>query len=139
VRAIDPRTRSAFLALILVQAAHSIEEYAFALYEVFSPARFASGLVSADRAVGFAILNAAFVAFGAWCYLARVRPGRPSAPGWMWPWVLIELSNGIVHPAMAVHRGRYFPGVATAPLLLVLAAFIGIRLLRRHSSGQAGA
>ena len=37
----EPRSRTAFLALILVQAAHSTEEYAFALYDVFAPARFA--------------------------------------------------------------------------------------------------
>ena len=33
----EPRTRTAFLALILVQAAHSTEEYAFALYEELAP------------------------------------------------------------------------------------------------------
>ena len=132
----EPRTRNAFLALILVQAAHSIEEYTFALYDVFAPARFASGLVSSNLAVGFALLNAALVAFGAWCYLARVRPRRTSAPGWMWPWVLVELANGIVHPTIAVLRGGYFPGVATAPVLFILAAFIATQLLRGRRSSR---
>jgi len=134
----EPRTRTAFLALILVQAAHSTEEYVFALYDVFAPARFASEFVSSNPALGFALLNAAIVAFGAWCYLARVRPGRASAPGWMWSWVLVSLGNGVVHSTMAVLRGGYFPGVATAPILFVLAAFIATRLLReRHSSTWA--
>ena len=128
-------TRTAFLALILVQAAHSTEEYVFALYDVFAPARFASELVSSSPALGFAILNVAIVAFGAWCYLARVRPGRASGPGWMWPWVLVSLGNGVGHTTIALLRGGYFPGVATAPILFVLAAFIATRLLRgRHSS-----
>ena len=129
----EPRTRTAFLALILVQAAHSAEEYTFALYEVFAPARYASEFVSSNPALGFAILNAAIVAFGAWCYLARVGPGCASAPRWMWPWVLVSLGNGVVHSAIALLRGGYFPGIATAPILFVLAAFIAIRLLReRH-------
>ncbi len=130
VRPVDPRTRRAFLILIVVQAAHSIEEYAFRLYDVFAPARFATSLVSSNPALGFAVLNASFVAFGAWCYLARVRPGRPSAPAWIWPWVLIELGNGIVHSTMALLRGGYFPGVATAPVLFALAAFIGVQQIR---------
>ena len=136
----EPRTRTAFLALILVQAAHSAEEYTFALYEVFAPARFASELVSSNPAQGFAILNAAIVAFGAWCYLARVRPGRASAPVWIWPWVLVSFGNGVVHSTMAFLRGGYFPGVATAPILFVLAAFLAAQLIRgRHSSTVAGA
>jgi hypothetical protein len=136
----EKRTRDAFLALILVQAAHSTEEYVFALYDVFAPARFASELVSDDPALGFAILNAALVAFGAWCYLARVRPGRASAPGWMWPWVLVSLGNGVVHSAMAILRGGYFPGVATAPILFVLAAVIAAQLLGgRQSAPRAAA
>ncbi len=135
-----PRTRTAFLVLILVQAAHSTAEYVFALYDVFAPARFASELVSSSPALGFAILNAAIVAFGAWCYLARVRPGRASAPVWIWAWVLVSFGNGVVHSTMAFLRGGYFPGVATAPILFVLAAFIAARLLRmRNASTPAAA
>ena len=36
----DRTTRLAFLLVILAQAAHSIEEYAFRLYDLFPPARF---------------------------------------------------------------------------------------------------
>jgi hypothetical protein len=126
--------RATFLALIVVQGAHSIEEYVFGLYEVFAPARFASGLVSNDLATGFAILNVTIVAFGIWCYAARVGPGRPSAPGWIWAWILLELGNGVVHTTMAVLRGGYFPGVATAPLLFLLALFLATRLLRARRS-----
>ena len=125
-----PLTRHAFLALILVQVAHSIEEYVFKLYEVFAPARAVSGLVSDNLAAGFVIVNGLFVAFGVWCYLARVRPDRASAPGWMWPWVLIEVANGFGHSTVALVRGGYFPGVATAPILFVLAVFLTTRLLR---------
>jgi hypothetical protein len=136
---VDRRTQRLFLALIAAQAAHSIEEYAFALYEVFPPARFASSLLSSNLAVGFVILNAAFVVFGLWCYLARVRPGHVSARAWVWPWVLIEAGNGVGHSIIAVARGGYFPGVATAPVLLVLALALGARLLHGHDLGRKAA
>ena len=126
----DRRTQRLFLALIVAQSAHSIEEYSFALYDVFAPARFASRLVSSDPAVGFLILNAAIVAFGFWCYLARVRPNHPSARAWVWPWILVELGNGVGHPIIAIVRGSYFPGVATAPVLLVIALALAVRLSR---------
>src|SRR5262249_13233521 len=54
----------AFAALVVAQAAHSIEEYTFRLYDTFPPARFVTSLVSADRARGFVIVNVALVAFG---------------------------------------------------------------------------
>jgi hypothetical protein len=40
------RTELAFLALILAQTAHSIEEYIARLHDVFAPARFVSSLFS---------------------------------------------------------------------------------------------
>ena len=68
----DSRSRATFLALIVAQAAHSIEEYVFRLFDVLAPARFMSGLLSSDLARGFAIANIALVLFGVWCYVARV-------------------------------------------------------------------
>lgn len=53
------RSSAAFLALILAQAAHSIEEYVFRLYDVLAPARFVSGLVGVDRQIGFVIVGGA--------------------------------------------------------------------------------
>jgi hypothetical protein len=126
----DARTRFAFLALILTQAAHSVEEYAFRLYDVFAPARFVSGLIGVNLAVGFAVFNTALVLFGLWCYAARVRSGHRSALGWMWLWVVIEMSNGVVHPVIALARGGYFPGVITAPILLALSIFLAVRMAR---------
>ena len=118
------------MILVLVQAMHSVEEYVFKLYEVFGPARFVSGLVSDDLPTGFAVVNIGFVALGTWCYLARVRPAHVSARSWVWPWVVVEGANGIVHSVIALQRGGYFPGVLTAPLLLATSLYLGIRLKR---------
>jgi hypothetical protein len=127
---VEPRSQVAFLALILVQAAHSVEEYVMGLYDVFAPARLVSGLVSDDLATGFLVVNAGLVAFGAWCYVAPVRSGWPSARGLVWFWVVLELGNGVGHLILAASRGGYFPGVATAPLLLATAIALAFLLWR---------
>jgi hypothetical protein len=119
-----------FLLLILAQAAHSIEEYVFGLYDLFAPARFVSGLVGIDRAVGFVVVNSLLVLFGLWCWVARVRPQRKGARGLAWFWAVLELGNGFAHLGLAVAAGGYFPGLATAPLLLVVAAWLAKRLVR---------
>ena len=87
---VSVRTRNLFLGLMVAQAAHSAEEYAFRLHDVLPPARFSSGLVSKDLALGFALVNVALVLFGAWCYWARVRPSHPSGRWWAWFWTLLE-------------------------------------------------
>ena len=120
--------------LIVVQAAHSTEEYLGRLWESFPPARFVSGLISRDFEAGFLALNVLLVAFGAWCFLWPVRHGRPSAVPLAWTWVVIETINGIGHPLWSLRQGGYTPGVATAPLLLLLALSLARRLTTSPSS-----
>ena len=119
-----------FLCLILSQAAHSIEEYCFRLYDVLAPARFISGLVSNNLAFGFVVANVVLVSFGLWCYLARVRKGHASGRGWAWFWTVLEASNGANHLVLAWSARGYFPGAGTAPLLLGFSLWLGINLSR---------
>ena len=126
------RRQLIFLLLILAQAAHSIEEYLAGLYEVFAPARFVSSLVGSDLALGFLIANAAIVTFGLWCWAVPVRSGWHAAPRVVWFWTILEFGNGIGHLVLAVSRRTYFPGVATAPLLLLFAGWLAV-LQARHA------
>ena len=87
-----------FLALVTTQAAHSLEEYAGRLWEVFPPARLLSGLVSRNLETGFVVINVSVVAFGFWCFLWPIRRGWPSVVMLGWFWVVLELVNGIGHP-----------------------------------------
>jgi hypothetical protein len=123
---VSVKSKLAFLLLILAQGAHSIEEYFTKLYEVFPPVSFVSGLVSSNLALGFLVINVALVAFGLWCWAVPMRSGWPAAHGLVWFWTILELGNGIGHLALAISRGGYFPGVATAPLLLLFAAWMAI-------------
>lgn len=129
--AADRATRAAFLALIAAQAVHSIEEYWFRLYDRLAPARMVSEALGFDRVLGFALANAVLILFGLWCYSARVRAGHRSWRGFAWFWVLIECANAVAHGALALAAGGYFPGLATAPLLLGLGLLLAWRLAER--------
>jgi hypothetical protein len=122
------RFQAAFGALILAQAAHSVEEYAGRLWESFPPARFVSGLISTDLERGFIAANVFLVGFGLWCWAWPVRRGWPSAVPLAWAWVALELANGIGHSLRTLSRATYTPGVGTAPVLLVLAVYLASRL-----------
>jgi len=132
----DSRSRTTFLWLVIAQAAHSVEEYVFRLYDVLAPARWVSGLLGIDRALGFVIANTLLVAFGLWCYFARVRPPHPAGRGWAWFWTILEASNGIIHLGLAAAAGGYFPGAATAPLLIAVSGVLGANLYRRSGPEQ---
>jgi hypothetical protein len=133
---VKARTHRLFLWLILAQAAHSIEEYRFRLYDVLAPARWISSIFSPNPRLGFALANASLVLLGLWCYLARVRTSRASGRSWAWFWTLLEGANGLGHLAFAVGERGYFPGAATAPLLLGLSVMLGMNLSRTAKPGR---
>ena len=124
----DVRLRAAFLTLIAAQAVHSVEEYHFRLYDVLALSRWVSEAIGPDRATGFMIGNAAILLLGFGCYFASIRPDRRSARAVAWLWALLEIANGVVHIALALAAGGYFPGRATAPFLLVAAFYLALRL-----------
>ena len=120
--------KTTFLALILAQAIHSIEEYAFGFFEVFPPAQRLNELLPGIAQPGFVVFNTALVLFGLWCFFRRIRPDAPSARSWAWLWVAIELYNGIGHPVWALAIRAYNPGLYSAPLLFGLALFLVFQL-----------
>jgi hypothetical protein len=128
----------AFAALVLAQAVHSTEEYIGRLWETFPPARVVSGMVSDDLPRGFVVANLLLVAFGLWAWAGPVRRAWPIAVPLAWIWVALEVVNGIGHPLWALRQGSYMPGVATAPILLVVALYLARQLrLVRNPPGAA--
>jgi Protein of unknown function with HXXEE motif len=123
-------SRGAFLALILTQAGHSIEEYFGHLYDVLAPARFVSGFLAIDRRIGFTVFNVALVGFGLWCYFDPVRHARRSALALAWFWVVLEMLNGAAHMTWSLSVRAYRPGLATAPFLVAIALVLAWEL--RH-------
>lgn len=132
----DGRLSRAFLLLIAAQTVHSIEEYWFRLYDLFAPARAVSDALGIDRPAGFAVANAALIGFGLWCYV-RIRRGFPGARGLAWFWAVLEILNGLAHGALALVASSYFPGIATAPLLLAAGSWLISRLRSDRGRSQA--
>ena len=128
------RVKAAFSLLIFAQIAHSIEEYVGRLWESFPPARFLTGIFSSDHERAFIVLNIALAVFGLWCLVVPVRRDLASAAGFMWFWVVLETINGVGHPAWSLLQGGYTPGVLTAPVLLVVALYLGFQLRNRRTS-----
>lgn len=132
-------SRIAFLALILAQAGHSIEEYFNRLYDVLAPARLVSSLFSNDLRVGFVIFNVLLVVFGFWCFFWPVLRGARSATGLAWFWVVLEFLNGCAHMTWAAAAGAYRPRLVTAPVLVTVALILGWELARSgHASPVNG-
>lgn len=118
--------RATFAALVLAQAAHSTEEYLGRLWEAVLPAEVVSLVFSSNPRRGFLIANVLIVGFGAWCVAWPVRRGWRVAPTLLWGWVVVEIANGILHPAVVLIMQRYIAGAVTAPVLLVLALRLAI-------------
>jgi hypothetical protein len=129
----DERRSWTFLALILAQAAHSIEEYRYRLFDVLVPARAVSEAVGLDRAAGFAVANSMLVGFGLICWRVWVRPGRGPAWAVVFAWGAIETLNALAHFALAYAAGSYFPGLYTAPLLILFGSALLVQLVRPSS------
>jgi hypothetical protein len=126
-----------FLGLAVTQTAHSIEEYFFRLYDALAFARYLVGLISSNLALGFAIVNTLIVVFIFWTYIRRVRPAASSATAWLWGWALLEFANGSGHIILAADAGGYYPGLYTAPFLLLISLALMYRLV--HPVRQAPA
>lgn len=125
----DQKIKIALLMLVLVQALHSIEEYYGKLWEVFAPAKFISGLVSSDHEKGFLIINILLFIAGLLIWLAAVR-NYPFAVILIWFLTIMEIINSIGHSIWGVRERNYVPGVATAPLLLILAIYLAKQLIK---------
>ncbi len=124
------KPQSLFAILILCQAAHSTEETVYALYDWLPYIRWADEVFSSGALVLFVFGNVAFVLFGCWCYLFRVKTRTANAGFFVMLWAVIEILNGILHPVWSLIAGRYVPGTATAPFLFVL----GVLLLWRWNT-----
>jgi len=116
-----------FAFLIAAQAAHSVEECWYRLYDRLAPARFVAELFSHDLARGFAVANTLLVLAGVGGIFV-VRRGGSAARGVAWFWAVLEIVNGVNHIAFALVAGGYFPGLVTAPLLLGSGAYLVRRL-----------
>ena len=125
--------QNAFLVLVLIQCMHSIEEYLGQLWEVFPPATFLCGLVSKNLETGFFIINIGLFVVGLLCWQFPVRNNYPIAKAIVWFWIILELSNSIIHTLWTLSEGSYTPGIITAPFLFVAASYLAVQMKRPNA------
>ena len=119
--------RITFLLIALVQGLHSIEEYIGKLWEVYPPATYICGLVSANLENGFIIINISLFIVLMLIWVATLSKNFSAKP-LLWLWSFLELINGAGHSVWAIMERSYVPGLFTAPILFIL-ALIMLRLL----------
>lgn len=124
MKASNPIRSGLFLAIVIFQGFHSLEEYFGQLWENFPPARFLCGLVSDDLETGFMVINIGLFVAGMVVWFFIVRKDRSFTHLFIGLWIAIELINGVGHPLWSLYRGKYEPGVITAPLLLITAFWL---------------
>ena len=117
------------LLIALVQGLHSIEETFGKLWDVYPPATFLSGLVSADLKQGFIIINVSLFIVLMLTWLSTFSKNY-SVRGLLWLWVVLETINGAGHCVWAIIERSYVPGLATAPVLLFLALTLARLLMK---------
>lgn len=127
--------RIIFLLLVLVQGLHSLEEFIGKLWEVYLPATYLSGLVSADLKTGFIIINVGLFLVLMLTWLATFRRSN-SIKTLLWLWIVLELINGIGHSLWAIIERSYVPGLITAPILVILALSLARLLTKPAPSGS---
>lgn len=99
---------------ILVQAVHFVEELTGRFYESFPTTL---GLEPWELR-GFVAFNLVWLALWISSLLGAPR-GHRWAEWPLWFLALALVANGVAHPALALARGAYFPGLWTSPLTLV--------------------
>ncbi len=124
----DIKLKRVFVALVLLQVVHSIEEYAFKFYRIFPPARRLGDLIPGISRSGFIIFNVLLVCFGLVSFAYWVRPARLGARPAICFWIVTELYNGIAHLVWAIAVQGYNPGLVSAAALLGLAAYLAYRV-----------
>ena len=123
------RIRITFLLIVVVQGLHSIEEFFGKLWEVYAPAKFLSGLVSPHLQNGFIIINVGLFIILMLTWLTTFSKTY-STSGLLWLWIILEIINGVGHSVWAIIERSYVPGLATAPILIILALYLA-RLLTK--------
>lgn len=119
--------------MIVVQALHALEEFAFEFWNVFPPMRAVYGGAALGPVV-FVLFHASLISFGLWCYVREVRCRGRNTRGVVWLWVLIQGVTVALHVAWFLTDPGYQPGLATLPLFLPAIAMAVVALRREELS-----
>jgi hypothetical protein len=126
----NDKIRMAFLALVLLQALHSVEELLYRFYEVFPPMALLYRNAPSFARPAFIVSNLLLAAAGLVCWRRWVWPGGRWTRRVVWVWAGGEALNVIAHCVWAVAARGYNPGLVTGLGFVPVVAYL-IHLLRR--------
>ena len=108
--------RHLYPGLVVAQFLHGFEDYVAGFHDAFPIYSLAPEFFVLLH-VGLTLLLAAMV--------PSVAHGRPWALKLATFWAIVEILNGAGHIMIAVFEWQYYPGLWTAPLLLIFGAALG--------------
>ena len=125
----DKRIRYSVLALVILQAAHSAEEYFFGFYKFFTSFDYFAtvpGLfIAVNALIAVSLTGAYFLIY---------------KPEWQMKIILlfaiVEFWNGLHHILWCAVMGAYFPGAVTGFLLMIPSAYIAKVYFTARDSGK---
>ncbi len=128
-----------FLTVIILQAVHSLEEYAFHFYERFPLAEILNDQIPGLARSLFIAFNVSLLLFGLLTYWLLVRGKQRFTRAFVGIWAGIELYNGLAHLVWAISIRDYSPGLVSAPFLLFAGAYLVYRLYGASPIWNSGA
>jgi MFS family permease len=124
------QTRTLFIVGIVAQSMHLVEEYATGFHKEFP------GLL------GYEWSDRLFLAFNLGWLALFVLAAIGLSAGVSLAYLVVfffsiaaGIGSGVGHLALAIARGGYYPGAATAPAVLIIGTLLLARLLRKENAG----
>ncbi len=133
------KIREAFLAIVVLQAVHSVEEFVFRLYEVFPPMVYLYRDSPHLARPAFIAFNVLLLIAGLACLFYWVWPGRQGARTVVWVWTAGEAFNAAAHSVWAIATQRYNPGLVTGLAFVPVLVYMTYLLRRGPAPKGAGA
>lgn len=113
----------ALIVALSIQSIHFAEEAVTGFHEQLGPV---FGLPDMPFSI-FIVFNLAWI--GIWiASVPGIRTGHGAAYFAAWFLAIAGMVNGIAHPMLAVVSGRYFPGLATSPVIALASVWLWLRL-----------
>ena len=120
------RIIAVYVAAVLVQCAHLVEEYQAGFYRVFPPV-FGADPWSARQ---FLVFNLIWLTVFAVAGVGLTRRKRAAYLVAMFLALGGGVGNGLGHLALSAREGGYFPGAYTGAVALLVGSTLAYRLLR---------
>ena len=124
----NKQIKTAFLAMIVLQTIHSIEEFIFKIYAVSPQMKLVFQYAPDLAKPAFVASNLLLNLFGFICFFYWVRPAKPAARRVVWLGLGVQFVTVAGHFIWTIKVSGYHPGLATVPLFIPLIIYVVYQL-----------